>query len=126
MNKKNWIIPLVILALVVLVIVFRDKFIVKEEDIIEADYCEVDSDCVLAVYPSLCCVQGALMNKKVVELDEDYVLYEAGVDYSKYEKTEVCKDPNTGAAIRGCVSLEVENRYKIICLNNKCIYNVSV
>ena len=111
MNKKNWIIPLVILTLVVLVIVFRDKFIVKEEEIIEADYCEVDGDCVLAVIPSSCCNCPMPINKKVVELDKDYIIYDFGLDYSDYEKEADC----SGVACEPC-----NPSTTLRCINNKC------
>ena len=116
MNKKNWIVPFVILALIALVIIYKDKFIIKEEEIIEADYCGQDSDCVLAVNPFFCCNCPIPMNKKVVELDEDYEVYERGADYSNYEKEDDCKT----------VFCELCNsNTNLTCYNNKCVFSTN-
>ncbi len=114
MEKKNWIIPIVILALIVLVIIFKDKFIVKEEEIIEADYCQVDSDCVLAVNPNGCCHCPIPMNREVVDIDEDYEIYDADKDYKSLDET---------CARVFCVPCAPVN--ELICQNNKCSYNTS-
>ena len=66
------------------------------------------------------------MNKKIVELDEDYVVYQEGVNYHNYPKKEQCLSEDGRFAIAGCSILYVENNYSIICLNNKCVYNSSI
>lgn len=126
MDKKDWMIVTIIVALIVLVVIFWDKFIIKKEEIIQADYCQVDSDCVLAVNPNLCCIQPIPMNKKAVELDEDYVIYEEGVDYlHNYSKNEQCFSED-GRQIRGCAGFDDHIKTgslisrEIYCENNKC------
>ncbi|MBI2045356.1 hypothetical protein HYT23_04830 [Candidatus Pacearchaeota archaeon] len=132
MDKKNWIIPIIILILIALVIIFREKFIVREEEIIEADYCEADTDCVLAVNPYNCCIQPVPMNKDVVELDEEFVIYDKNFDYSDYKSKEDCSFKECPASPQIIADVYLK------CSNNKCVtgavedenleffYNISV
>ena len=116
MEKKSWLIIFIMLALIALVFIFWDKFIIKNEEIIASDYCEEDRDCVLAVNPSNCCACPISMNKDVVELDEDFVMYEAGRDYSSYnEGRELCSRVECAACV---------NPSQIKCLDNKCVAGV--
>ena len=115
MDKKNWIIPLVILTLVVLVIIFRDKFIVKEEELIEENYCEADEDCVIAVNPNGCCHCPIPMNRNVVDIDGDYEIYDENKDYKSLDET--C----ARVFCAPCAPVS-----EILCINNKCVYNSSI
>ncbi|HLC78221.1 MAG TPA: hypothetical protein VJH92_03795 [Candidatus Nanoarchaeia archaeon] len=116
MKWKKILIALFILALITLVIAFWDKFIIREEFIISADYCEVNGDCVLAVNPYNCCVVPAALNKEVVEIDEDFIVYEEGVDYSGHEKRDDCSRIE-------CSPIFLEN-YLLRCNENKCNIHV--
>lgn len=129
MNSKKftWILVVIILILIVLVILFWDDLVIKKQDIIEGDYCELDEDCVWAVNPYYCCVYPVLMNKEVVELDEEYEFYVEGTDYNDYDKKEQCFN-NQGQLIVGCtdsgmLSLDL---YDIYCVENKCIKEISI
>jgi|SRR3989344_2099511 len=125
MDKKSWMILLIIAVIVVLVILFWDKFIIRSEKIITADYCEQDSDCVWGVNPYSCCVQPIPMNKDVIDVDEKLVLYEEGVDYLyDYPKDGQCFNED-GRRIAGCVTLQIYINYSrpLICVNNKCSLN---
>ncbi len=113
MDKKTWIILAIIALLIVLVIIFWDKFIIRKEEIIATDYCKQDSDCVLVVNPSSCCIEPVAMNKDVVTLDKDYALYEKGANYSVYKKLEDCTRVK-------CPVSSIGPNIIIQCYKNKC------
>ena len=119
MEKKNLITLIIVICLIVLVILFWDKFIIKKEEIVERDYCEQDSDCVLAVNPYSCCIEPIPMNKNVVEVDEELVVYDKLFDYSLYETKEDCDKINCPTSL--IISLDVD----LTCFNNKCLLNNS-
>lgn len=72
--------------------------------------CEKDSDCVWAFRPNSCCDCPQIYNKKIVDADNELVMYEKGKDYSSL-RTIDC----TGIQCSPCAPLtEVE------CVNNQC------
>jgi hypothetical protein len=123
MDKKDWIITIIIIILVVFVILFWDKFIIKNEEIINADYCKVNEDCVWAVNPNNCCVVPIPINKNVVKSDGDYILYQEGVDYSKdYPKKEQCFSEDGKSLIAGCAPMVLDDyKQPLVCVNSKCV-----
>lgn len=124
MGKSTWVILTIIVALVILVVLFWDKLIIREEEIISIDYCEADDDCVWAVNPYLCCLFPSPLNHDAVEVDNRLVLYEEGVNYLyDYPKDEQCFSEE-GGLISGCVNLNIANYSKPLkCIENKCTYN---
>jgi len=119
MDKQGWVILSIIVVLIVLVVLFWDKLLIKNEEIIRADYCELDSDCVLAINPSQCCLQPLALNKNVVSVDSDYVIYDMNFDSSDYTSKDDC------SAVR-CPNLSSSKNYNTICENNKCLFEFSV
>lgn len=115
MGKSTWVILTIIVALVILVVLFWDKFIIREEEIISIDYCEADGDCVLGISVNDCCHCPIPLNKKAVELDEDIIIYINGEDYSSYNiDNEMC------ARIE-CTSCDYPLQIK--CQDNRCVSN---
>lgn len=112
MNSKDWTLLVFIIALIVLVVMFWDKFVIRKEEIIEADYCKTDNDCVVAIHPGYCCDCPRAYNREFVGIDEKLFVYEEGVDYSNYEKIENC----AGIACGACGTVR-----EVSCENNKCV-----
>jgi hypothetical protein len=109
MDKKDFLIITVIIALVVLVILFWDNFIIRREELVEVDYCEYDFECVYAINIIACCSCPMPMNIKVIKLDGDYEIYNEEVDYSR-------GDCNYKGCATACPTIG-----NLSCINNKCI-----
>ncbi|MEK6925932.1 MAG: hypothetical protein AABW50_01495 [Nanoarchaeota archaeon] len=112
MEKRNWVILIILAVLIILVFLFKDFLIVKNEELVKADYCEQTSDCVLAVNPSSCCVCPMPYNKKVVELEDNLIAYDENVNYLLYDKDADCRN----IACEACPQLG-----NLGCLQNKCL-----
>jgi hypothetical protein len=123
MDKKDWIITIITVVLVVFVILFWNKFVIKDEEFVSADHCEINEDCVWAVNPGNCCIVPIPMNKKIVELDENYTIYQEGIDYLRdYPKNEQCFSEDGHSLIAGCAILEIKGiNGPLECVNNKCM-----
>lgn len=119
MEKKSWLILFIILALMALVFIFWGEFIIKNEEIIAIDYCKVNDDCVLAVNTNSCCIQPVAMNKDVVNIDEDYVVYDESFNSDDYVKKNDC------SAVR-CAAPPRIGDFLISCLNNKCSITIPI
>ncbi|MBU0958586.1 MAG: hypothetical protein KKB31_01445 [Nanoarchaeota archaeon] len=113
MEKKSWIFLIVVVVLVALVIIFWDGFIVEKNQVVEYDYCETVDDCVYVINIGSCCNCPMPINRDVAGLEENYVVYVEGEDYSLYEKEEDCNRVNCEV---GCASLGV-----LGCVDNKCV-----
>lgn len=127
MDKKDWIITIIIVVLIVFVVIFWNKFVIKEEEFVSANHCEVNEDCVWAVNTGNCCIVPVPMNKNVVELDGNYTIYQERVDYLRdYPKKEQCfsEDGNFIA----CASLVSTNynQSSLHCFNNKCVVAIPI